>query len=157
MLGEYWYEEANPSIFKQKKVVRQAVRLLAQLHTTSTMGPIDAKSLARVAKHAHMFVAWKRNGNTRQPRGVLVGVVTLNMVYETDGIAGTINEVVVTNHHRGKGIARTLMHRAITYARINGLAELELTSNPTRKEAHKLYKSLGFAIRKTKVFNLKLT
>lgn len=154
-LGQYWFEQASPDIFKQKRFVKQAKILLAQVHTKNTR-PITDRSLRLAALHTHMFVAWERHKAELTDRSRLVGMVNLSAHYETDGPVGMVNEMVTLDGHRRNGIARELMTRLIRVAKYTGLVELELTSNSSRKEAHKLYKSLGFKIRKTNVFNLQL-
>ena len=151
----YWFERVNPDIFKEEKYVTQAQTLLGLLHIKNER-PITAQSLRLAALHTHMFVAWKRSGPGTTHRGLLVGMATLSVMYETDGPVGMVNEVVTLTGHRRKGVMRELMTRLIRAAKHYGLVELELTSNSSRKEAHALYESLGFVTRETNVFTMRL-
>ncbi|MFZ3032178.1 MAG: GNAT family N-acetyltransferase, partial [Candidatus Moraniibacteriota bacterium] len=55
-----------------------------------------------------------------------------------------VHDVVVNNKFREHGIGRALMKEAIASAKQAGAKYIELTSNPGRKAANKLYRSIGF-------------
>ena len=57
---------------------------------------------------------------------------------------------------RGKGIGEKLTQFAIDYAVEQGFAEIDLTSNPTRVAANKLYQKLGFVLRETNIYRLNI-
>ena len=59
---------------------------------------------------------------------------------------GTVEHIVAHPDMRGHGIGRKIVEHIIKVAREDRLDKLVLTSNPTRKAAHGLYKSLGFKI-----------
>ena len=68
-----------------------------------------------------------------------------------------IEDVVVDERHRGKGLGRKLMSKTIEALREMNVKCVELTSRPSRTVANKLYKSLGFKLRKTNVYEFGLT
>ncbi len=74
----------------------------------------------------------------------------------TKGKVARVEDVVVHMHHRGKGLGKSLMNELITIAKGKGARHIDLTSNPTRVPARKLYESLGFKLRDTGVFRMKL-
>ncbi len=57
-----------------------------------------------------------------------------------------INFVLVLNEFRGKGVAQTLMNKAIGHARADGMTIIRLETYSCLKNARKLYKKLGFTI-----------
>jgi GNAT superfamily N-acetyltransferase len=55
-----------------------------------------------------------------------------------------VEDVVVDQASRGKGVGEALMRRAIEIAREAGCYKLSLTSNRRRSNAHRFYERLGF-------------
>ena len=68
-----------------------------------------------------------------------------------------IEDVVVDEKHRGKGLGRKLMTKTIEALRTMNVKHVELTSRPSRTAANELYKTLGFKRRKTNVYEFELT
>ncbi len=58
--------------------------------------------------------------------------------------------------NRGRGIGKKLMLHLIRVAKKAGALTIDLTSNPSRKEANRLYRALGFEKRKTNVYRMTL-
>ncbi|WP_457092708.1 GNAT family N-acetyltransferase [Microvirga sp. P5_D2] len=56
-----------------------------------------------------------------------------------------VESVKVKSARRSGGIGARMMAFAEDYARTNGAAAMELTSNKTRKDAHRFYERLGFS------------
>ncbi len=67
-----------------------------------------------------------------------------------------VEYVCVQEDYRGKGIGKLMMEHAISYAKKNNAARLELTSGNKREVAHKLYLSMGYEKRDTSVFRKEL-
>jgi ribosomal protein S18 acetylase RimI-like enzyme len=89
------------------------------------------------------------------PDGALVGVATLIYFHQlAHGRVAQIHTVAVREECRGKGIGTTLMTRLLGIAKQGGAAHVGLTSNPSRTEAHQLYKRLGFELHDTNAFML---
>lgn len=57
---------------------------------------------------------------------------------------GQVESVRVTPEARGKGVGATMMRWAIARCEEKGCAVVQLTSDLTRKDAHRFYKRLGF-------------
>jgi GNAT superfamily N-acetyltransferase len=55
-----------------------------------------------------------------------------------------VEEIGVARAHREKGVARALIDRAITEARLQGIPDLELTSWAFNIDAHAAFQALGF-------------
>jgi ribosomal protein S18 acetylase RimI-like enzyme len=64
--------------------------------------------------------------------------------------------VIVDESARGAGIGELLTNAAIDRARSAGARAVGLTSRPAREAANRLYLRLGFEMRDTNVYRLKL-
>lgn len=85
----------------------------------------------------------------------IVGTLTLAMYPIPTGLRAWIEDVVVDENQRGKGIARKLVEEAVKYSKERGATSLSLSSRPEREAANKLYQSIGFEIRKTNFYRYK--
>jgi len=74
----------------------------------------------------------------------------------TKGLVARIEDVIVDEKFRGQGLGRGVMEKLIEIAGKKNVVMIDLTSNPKRIAARKLYESLGFEIYDTGVFRLKL-
>ena len=72
------------------------------------------------------------------------------------GLRSIIEDVVVDEKMRRRGIAEALIRYAIELAREAGADGVSLTSNSQREAANQLYQSLGFELRKTNPYFYKL-
>ena len=86
----------------------------------------------------------------------VVGMLTLAVFALPTGLRARIEDVVVDAAHRRNGMARHLTLAAIRIARARGARNIDLTSNPSRQPAIRLYEGLGFSRRDTTVFRLDL-
>ena len=94
---------------------------------------------------------------TAESGGAVVGVLTLVWYDVPSGRKAWIEDVVVDAAARGRGIGRSLVGAAVAWARSEGADRVMLTSNPARREARALYRSLGFGLCDTGVFRMDLT
>jgi GNAT superfamily N-acetyltransferase len=67
-----------------------------------------------------------------------------------------VENVVTDKDHRGQGLGKKIMERAIAFARERGCYKVILESASFRKEAHQFYKNLGFDGDAKKAFIMKL-
>jgi len=81
--------------------------------------------------------------------GVIVGILTLTIYRVPTGLRSIVEDVVVDQDMRRRGIAEALLHSAMKFAREAGTNGVALTSNPQREAANLLYQSLGFERRET--------
>lgn len=72
------------------------------------------------------------------------------------GLKGRIEDVVIHNDYRGKGLGRLISQELIKIAKKKKIKNIHLTSKPDRIPARKLYESLGFKMKDTGVFVLNL-
>ncbi len=82
----------------------------------------------------------------------IVGMLTLAIYQSPTGIHGWIEDVVVDEKHRGKGIGKELTLKALEFAQQQGTKAVSLTSRPYRDSANKLYRRLGFKVVETNLY-----
>lgn len=99
--------------------------------------------------------------------------VTLLFAREGDQVAGTatvivyttpfwikarIDEVVVDEMARGKGVGEALVRACLDIARARGaqIAELQSARTEARAAAHRLYRRMGFEVRNSDLFRISL-
>jgi GNAT superfamily N-acetyltransferase len=86
----------------------------------------------------------------------VVGTTTV-IVYTTPfWIKGRLDEVVVDEAARGKGVGAALVTAALDIARQKGAQVAELQSGVQREAANRLYARMGFTRRETNVYRIVL-
>ena len=86
----------------------------------------------------------------------IVGSLTLVVFSITTGKRAWIEDVVVDEKCRNKGIGEALNQDAIKIARQLGAKTVDLTSRPSRESANRLYKRLGFLQRDTNIYRFEI-
>src|SRR5207245_250407 len=79
-----------------------------------------------------------------RPRGGIVGNLTLVLFRIPPGMRAWIEDVVVDDGARGRGVGEALNEEAIRRAAAAGARSVDLTSRPSREAANRLYRRLGF-------------
>jgi ribosomal protein S18 acetylase RimI-like enzyme len=82
----------------------------------------------------------------------IIGTITVVIVRIPAGVKAWIEDVIVDEKARGKGVATAMMWHALQIARTQGVAKVDLTSHPERVAANKLYQKLGFEKRESNVY-----
>lgn len=88
--------------------------------------------------------------------GVILGSLTLALFRIPTAMRAWIEDVVVDDAARGKGVGRALNEAALERAREAGAATVDLTSRPSREAANRLYQRIGFEKRDTNVYRYNL-
>jgi ribosomal protein S18 acetylase RimI-like enzyme len=88
--------------------------------------------------------------------GAVAGMLTLVMFRIPTGLRAMIEDVVVDESRRGKGVAAALTLAALERARTAGARTVDLTSRPSRVAANRLYQKLGFKQRETNAYRFAL-
>lgn len=83
------------------------------------------------------------------------GMLTLGYYTAPTGRKCMIEDVVVSQTYRGKGLGRMLLRHAIAEVSQQAPISLMLTSRPSRIAANALYRSEGFAQKETNVYVMK--
>lgn len=89
--------------------------------------------------------------------GEIVGSLTLAVFRIPTGLRAWIEDVVVDESRRGKGIGEALTREALATAQRAGATTVDLTSRPSRETANRLYQRIGFERRDTNVYRYKLS
>ena len=84
--------------------------------------------------------------------GCIVGSLTLVVFRLPTGVRAWIEDVVVDQGARGRGIGAELNLTAIRLATELGARTVDLTSRPSRDAANRLYRRLGFVERESNVY-----
>jgi ribosomal protein S18 acetylase RimI-like enzyme len=92
----------------------------------------------------------------RDEGGEIVGTLTLVLFRIPTGVRAWIEDVVVDQSARGAGAGAALTEEAVRLSRAAGARTVDLTSNPSREAANRLYQRLGFAPRHTNVYRYEL-
>ena len=87
----------------------------------------------------------------------ILGMLSLIVMKIPTGNKAWIEDVVVDQAARGKGLGKSLMNHALEQAKKLGAKSVDLTSRPSRESANKLYQALGYEIRETNVYRYKFS
>jgi len=88
--------------------------------------------------------------------GKIVGLLTLVVFRIPTAVRAWIEDVVVDETVRGKGVGEALNRAALDEARRRGAKTVDLTSRPSRAAANRLYQRIGFMARETNVYRYEL-
>ena len=125
-------------------LVGAMARLVPQLSNSGS--PPDAEALeAIVASDSSVLLI-------AVSERVIVGALTLVLFRIPTGLRAWIEDVIVDEAARGRGIGEALNQAAIERARAAGARTVDLTSRPSREAANRLYQRLGFVERETNVY-----
>jgi ribosomal protein S18 acetylase RimI-like enzyme len=86
----------------------------------------------------------------------IVGTLTLAMFRIPTGLRAWIEDVIVDEQSRGRGIGEALVRAALVRAREAGACTVDLTSRPSREAANRLYVRVGFTRRETNIYRYDL-
>ena len=86
----------------------------------------------------------------------ILGSMTLAWFRIPTGVRAWIEDVVVDEAARGRGVGEALNREALERARALGAKTVDLTSRPSREAANRLYQRLGFEPRETNVYRFSL-
>jgi len=125
--------------------LREAMdRLVPQL-SKSNPPPTDAAIQEMIDSDASILFM------CRDETGIL-GTLTLILFRIPTGLRAWIEDVIVDEAARGKGVGRILNEAAIEHALDQGAITVDLTSRPSREAANRLYQRIGFIERDTNVY-----
>ncbi|OBZ87115.1 putative glucosamine 6-phosphate N-acetyltransferase [Choanephora cucurbitarum] len=135
------------------------IRQLEQEETTDTSISELYKLLSQLSSSVTKVAIWEAIGSEQNhiliattTDGKLVGTATMAYLRCLTGTRVHIEDVVVDQAHRGKGIATLLLTEIIQRAKELKAKSIDLTSRPDKIAANQLYRKLGFVQRETNVY-----
>ena len=141
-----------PDVSVNVEVVREvndevtaAMRHLLPQLSTSAAEPDQAAVQRIVGSEATTLLAAKLDGQ-------IVGFLALAMFPIPTGFRAWIEDVIVDEAARGRGIGEVLTKKALDLAEMAGARTVDLTSRPSREAAGRLYERVGFAPRSTRIY-----
>lgn len=120
-------------------------RLIPQLSSSNPPPSRDVLQAIVSSESSTLLIA-------RDHDGTILGSMTLAMFRIPTGLRAWIEDVVVDEAARGKGVGRLVNERALEIAREAGATTVDLTSRPSREAANRLYQRMGFVARETNVY-----
>jgi ribosomal protein S18 acetylase RimI-like enzyme len=92
----------------------------------------------------------------RDTDDVIIGMLTLALYRIPTSMCAWIEDVVVEEACRGRGIGEELTAAAVRLAQDADAHMVDLTSRPIRESANRLYRRMGFEPRETNIYRLRL-
>lgn len=135
------HEAVNDNVQKQVK------ELFNQLN--SNLKQRSLKEVLEVSNNL-VFAIYKEDER-------ILGMATLATYKAISGYKGIIEDVVVDGGQRGKGLGRKLMEKLLEEGNKMELDEILLFSGHHRTAAIKLYTSLGFELKDSGLYRLKVS
>ena len=125
-------------------------RLIPQL-SKSNPPPTEAELAAIVGAESSVLLLAVDEGS-----GEILGSLTLAWFRIPTGVRAWIEDVVVDETARGRGVGEALNRDALARARALGARTVDLTSRPSREAANRLYQRIGFIARDTNVYRYEM-
>jgi ribosomal protein S18 acetylase RimI-like enzyme len=123
------------------EVVDAVGRLVVQLSSSASLPTAEHLEAIVGSTASRLLLARDRDG-------AVVGMLTLALYRIPTHMCAWIEDVVVDERARGRGVGEQLTNAALALA--------DLTSRPTREAANRLYVRLGFRPRETNVYRFEL-
>ena len=123
-------------------------RLLPQLNPHLAIPSLD--HLAAVVADPAVTLLVARDGDT------IVGTAAVIVYLTPIWLKARIEDVVVDEGSRGRGVGESLVRECVEVARARGAGIVELQSARVREAANRLYPRLGFELRDSNVYRLTL-
>ena len=123
-------------------------RLMPQLSPDNAV-PTQASLEELLASESRLLLAYDAGGR-------ITGTATLSVFRIPSGLRARLEDVIVDQTARGSGVGEALTRRALAIAQEIGCPSLDLTSNPAREAANRLYRRLGFQPRATNLYRFDL-
>ncbi len=137
--------DVQPAERADPPLVDAFARLVPQLSSSSPAPDADALQAIIDSPDTDLLIA-------RDADGTVVGSLTLAFYRIPTGLKAWIEDVVVDETARGRGVGAALNEVAVARAIERGAKNVSLTSRPAREIANRLYQRLGFDLYPTNVY-----
>jgi ribosomal protein S18 acetylase RimI-like enzyme len=125
------------------------VRLTPQLSKSNPAPSRDELQEIAASPATVLFMAVDDDGR-------YVGTLTLALFRIPTALRAWIEDVIVADAARGRGVGEALNRAALAKAKELGAKTVDLTSRPSREAANRLYQRIGFTPRETNVYRYEL-
>ena len=139
--------EVSPARRVDDELIAAFNRLIPQLSRSAAVPAPDVIREIVEAQANTVLIA-----RDRREDGRIVGLLTLVVFRIPMGVRAWIEDVVVDEAVRGRGVGEALSQEAIRRAVGLGARTVELTSRPSREAANRLYQRLGFVRRDSHLY-----
>jgi len=129
------------------ELVEAFARLIPQLKLN--FPPLSREELVALLTSDSSILLVARYPDEQAP---IAGMLALILYRVPTGTRARVEDVVVDEAMRGKGIGEALVRHALRVARDAGADGVALTSNPRREAANRLYQRLGFSPWQTNLY-----
>ena len=131
-------------------VLQSINELLPQLSSSAKVISMDRLSELVESDNTIILIGTDESGQ-------ILGMLSLIVMKIPTGNKAWIEDVVVDQSARSKGMGKALMNHALERAKKLAVKSVDLTSRPSRETANMLYQSLGYQIRETNVYRHKIS
>jgi len=139
--------EVSPARRVDDALIAAFNRLIPQLSRSAAVPTPDLIREIVEAQSTTVLIA-----RDQREDGRIVGLLTLVVFRIPTGVRAWIEDVVVDEAVRGRGVGEALSQDAVRRALGLGARTVELTSRPSREAANRLYQRLGFVQRDSNVY-----
>jgi ribosomal protein S18 acetylase RimI-like enzyme len=134
----------------QEDITEELQEQLSELYLqlNAQLKQLQLSTILEVSENIDIAACFEKN--------IVIGIAMMANYKVVSGYKGIIEDVVVSEQHRGKGIGRKLMELLLKEAKVRKLNDVLLVSSHHRTAAIALYKSLGFNMKSSGLYVKKL-
>ena len=137
------------------KILHQVNHLLSQLSLTATApAPLTPRQFKSLLGQPRVFFLTAMS--SMDAEAVMIGFLAIYLVRIPSGLLAVVEDLIVDEPYRKRGVGRLLMEYAIDLAEKKGARHISLRTNPQRIAANKLYEQMGFRLMTTNFFRINL-
>ena len=122
----------------------QLNKLIPMLSRSASLLTTDKYLEIIQSPSTHLYVA--------EEKAEIIGMLSLVVFPIPTGVRAWVEDVVVSEKARGKGLGKQLTLHALEESKKQKVVSVDLTSRPSREIANKLYQNVGFKKRDTNVY-----
>ncbi len=136
------FAKTNPQVLDRINVLVRQLSSRAKLLTAAT--------LSRMLENKNLELWVMRDGEK------IIGMGSLVIWRAVVGVRSRIEDIVIDEAYRGKGLGECITKILIRSAKRNKAKDIEFSSRPNRVAANALYRKLGFEKKETNVYTMEL-